>query len=289
MSNLRKVSRRAFLRRSTAAALGATLPSIPLFADRPTDEPFTARALRLAPVYDVPGGVCIGHLAPDSVHQVRAAEGWFTIDAGCIAQTDMQPIAPYAAPIVESSAALPFWAEVIAPSSVLRGWCSGRAPAQATFGFGALVRVIGLLVDDAGVTWYESAERGWLIGQHLARVDMTPIQYADALHLQITFSRRMLRLYAGPTLVLRSPFYGGGEALSDIQTASLQVTTPGASGIPWRMRLSSGTHERDVYGAYWHNRFGLPGGDADLHLPIQAAKALYRALIESACPVQFEV
>jgi hypothetical protein len=47
-------------------------------------------------------------------------------------------------------------------------------------------------------------------------------------------------------------------------------------GVPWIMELATGTQ---VYGAYWHNRFGVAGEGQAIELPTFAARWLYEYLL----------
>ncbi len=253
------------------------------------DVPFTARALGRVAVFDRPGGTIVGQIAPDSVYEARASGDWLRIEHGYVARTDMQPIARYVPPLIERDVQTPFWAEVIAPSSVLRAWCSGRATVVSTLGYGAVVPVIGALTDDRGAVWYEIAPEIWGIADHFARVDVSPLN-ADSPRLTIDPHAQTIRILDGRLTLLTAEYFGGAvlfaKAFSQPLTTSLQVIAPGApSGIPWQMRLGDAF---PVYGAFWHNRFGLPSDEADLHLPIAAAKLLYRLAVGRTLTVAVE-
>ncbi|MHB8752480.1 MAG: hypothetical protein ACYDBJ_25215, partial [Aggregatilineales bacterium] len=166
---LRLLSRRTFLRQSAFAALAMRF-GLPGEWFSQQNIAFPARAFGLTPVYDRPGGIAVGSLAPDSVHLVQVVDEWFATEHGCVPRTAMQPIRPYVPPTIESHAAAPFWAELIAPSSVVRAWCDVRAPIQATFGHGAVVCVRGTLTDDRGSVWYE-LDPGWVTAAHFVRLE----------------------------------------------------------------------------------------------------------------------
>lgn len=306
-------SRRAFLGRSGLAVVAARIGWT-----RPV-QTFPARVFGLAAVHDVPHGTIVGHLAPESVHNVREAGGWFITEHGYVSKVDMQPIAQYVAPQIEHTVQEPFWAELIAPSSVVRAFASGRAPMLETLGYGAVVRVIDVLTDDRGDTWYETEFGGWIMASHVLRLTicLTPGPSPQAergdratpdspspfmerglgrkansripyrLHLQINLRQLTMRLYDQRRLILQTPFYGGANLAAHVNT--LRIVQPGGEhGAPWQMMFESGTK---VYGAYWHNRFGLKGDEPDLQLPISAAKKIYTVLNavigETRCTVEF--
>ena len=253
---------------------------------------FPARAFGLTPVYETIGGSVIGHLAPDSVHRVRARGDWLLSAHGLIARTDMQPIADYKVPMVESQIKLqmntPFWAELIAPSSLIRGWCSGGAPVLTKLGYGAVVPVIGALTVDDGSVWYKISQGRWALAEHFARLPDFPTPIKQALHMVIDRRAMRISLYAGRNLRVQSAFCGGSALLT--LTTSLHVVQPGdRQGTPWLMRLECGAN---VLGVYWHNRFGCANApehaQPDIQLPVYVAKAIYAAIDSIGCTVTIE-
>ncbi len=245
---------------------------------------FSARAFGLAAVYDVPEGMVIGHLAPDSVHQVRESGGWFVMEHGYVAKTEMQPMGIPIKASVETKPKTPFWAELIAPSSVVRGFASGRAPIVDKLGYGAVLRVVSTLDE-----WYEIEGGGWVVGEHLSAWASSPRLNERSLlkwtpEIQVNLRAMMLRMYTGKRLIVQSPFYGG-KGVEQGATVLRSVQPGGERGAPWQMITESGIR---VYGAYWHNRFGLAGDEADLQLPPETAKIIYASVTNMPSTVRVD-
>ncbi len=225
----------------------------------------------------------------------RSGERWYQVPGGYISREAFQPILPYSRPPLIDPVGDGFWAEVVAPSSAIREWCAGVAPVIARLGFGAVVYVIDRLVDDHNQVWYGlaaapgSARIGWAAALHYnpwnGATTPEPFPASVQLRLQpgallIEDSRRFMGkievdgriAYAGKT-VLRAVQPGAAPADYSINSIRLPL------GLPWLMRLDAGPW---LYGAWWHNRFGLDvgtGNSPDIELPTLAARWLYAWLI----------
>ena len=317
------IPRRAFLKRSALGLAAIQAHYRIRQGATPIDEqtpkravPFLARAFALIPVYDFPDGQPrsdgIG-IAPDSVHEVTALIGeWARIEYGFVPRTALQPIMPYRHPPIWSHADAPFWAEVITPSVPVCQWCDARAPITYHMGYGGVVNVLGTLIDDYKVVWYEIAA-GWIDARHV-----TPFLIPEpsrsgetAAELLINRADRTIRVIIDGRTALHTAYYGGDhlDGLSESITITpytaigrLTIDRPGDHlGRPWLMKLTFDDPRMPdpairLSGAWHHNRFGLRSesnradrtypsisgflteSNADLTIAPDMAKTLYTLL-----------
>lgn len=291
------VNRRTFLQQLGVAAGGAVLPRHNL----PGKVVGVCRALTSVPVRAVPdlSAPVVGMLLPDSVevvHHLSADHLWYALAGGWVPRTAMQPIPPYHPSAIESQAG--FWGRVAAPVTTVRAWCSAGAEVLTRLGWGAVVYVSDRLVADRGEVWYgvsadPAAMRiGWLPALHCQRWTAdSPDVYPT--HVIAGKRHTTMRIYEGDRLIADVPLFVTGCLKPCV--ATLRAVQPGGShggfplGVPSMMQLGSAT---PVYGAFWHNDFGLSpeqsAAIAAIELPPLAAHWLYSCVQQSPLPVTIE-
>ena len=283
MNSMARLSRRAFLRLSAtlSAAMGSGRGFNVTNSEAIDGSPTLARTFKLTPVYRQPemtSAVC-GGLAPHSVHAIETGSvpgGWYRTEHGYVLQTAIQPISPYVPPVIELHSAAPFWAEVVAPVSSSRAWCSMKAPLIATWGHGAVTKILGTLTDDYGVVWYETGS-GWFDARQWQRIRVL-VRLKPHIHgvsISINPTKHELLISPKEQNPWRTAYFGGSTIINTF-TSTIQTDMPGdGSGTAWLMHLSNGI---TVCGAWDHNRFGLAGGEEIIELPIAAARRLFRQI-----------
>ncbi len=251
------ISRRGFFGRAGALGVWAGVGS-----DK--SDSYTAYCLTAAPLYDAPDGVCLGHLAQDSIHAVRGMGEWLALAGGYVPRTAMSPLLDFA-----PNAAVPdgeFLAECRAPSAALREYADPAAPIAARLGHGAVIHVSARLTDRYGGTWYEAEPFGWAEESAFAvHQGDSGTRASSTVHLSA--SRLSARI--GST---DWPLYG---TIRDFIGARGRIITREAAGLSatWTLRTDFGL---DLCGAWSHNRFGLADGPIDqIELSMDAARSLY--------------
>lgn len=263
--------------------------------------PVVGRALRLLDLRSRPDAAApvVGKVQPQSVSAIGglSTDGWwYTVLDGYVPRELMQPILPYTRPAPSD---MNGYHEVVSPVTQVRQFCAGHAPIVAHVGFGGTLYVHDRLTDDRQQVWYavtgsESGQGfyGWASGPHLRRwqADSLTVPGGSAampadLTLWIDPKGCKLSAYDGERLIGETAIYAGPMLRGP---ATLHVDAPGAWVTrtpfvrPWLMRLQPEVRPAvQVYGAFWHNRFGIPCSGPHLELPIFAARWLYHALLHS--------
>ncbi len=276
-----RLSRREFLKRSGALAGTASIgfgSAGPAPSGNLAGRAFTVTDVHVRPDSSSPA---LRQLAPDSVVPISGISRdnhWYQIDDSFVAREALQLILPYNRPVVVDAVGGGFWAELVAPISPVREWCAGSAPILARPGFGAVVYVMDRMVDDHGQVWYAVSDSpgsplaGWASALHYA--PWLPAPKIGVSSLRIAIHDAGFGVFDGERLLGQAAIYG--PRLPRIDT-TLRAVQPGALlgsrfGVPWLMELATGQR---LYGAYWHNRFGLIGDGLDVELSTFAARWLY--------------
>jgi hypothetical protein len=268
-------SRRKFMQGAALGVAGTAATGLGWHAPgQAVDQPFRARALRLAAVYDRNGAV-IGHLPADTVLTVRAAGGVFASEHGLIAQTDMQPMLTIApTPLLHASQPT-VQAEVIAPSIALSAYAAPDAEIVRKAGHGALLQIVGTLPGGDGEVWYETEDHLWVTAHGLSVWMPRPVRgrYARVL---LDKQRGTLRAELDRALTLEAPFVYADKK-------------PDARHI----KLSANDQVWVMQGAYDHNDFASNAdngqyGQYVVDIPAGAARLLH-ALVVSVPQINFMV
>jgi hypothetical protein len=297
-----KLSRRAFLKQTglAGAALGIAPHAANSVSTLVDTAPALGRAFTLTDVYQHPdqSSSVIHQLAPDSVHPITASatDSWYRLSNGYVPRQVLQPIEAYTRPdLVESPG---FWAEVVAPVSAIRGWCAGHAPIVTRLGYGAVVYVNDLLTNDRGEVWYGLAAQtdapliGWSNALHYAKYasETDPKSNIHDPRIKIDTRQFELTVYDGNYKLYGTRIY---SPVMRSTSTTLSPVQPGTSldslyalGIPWLMQLDTGFQ---LYGAFWHNRFGTQNPNPGVELPPHAARWVYSFLLNNPQTSSIEV
>ena len=285
-------TRRQFLQLAGIALAGSQLsPILSRFeAQAAEPHPFQARALEVANIHSHPDSdaAIVKRLWPDSVSPIIEPRGeWYRLADGFAPRTSLQPMKPpLAAPL--PTATIPFWAEVTAPAAPVRAYCGADAPLVTRVGHGGILQVIEFLPGEPA-SWYGVAsEQGKLLGW-TESPRWSPLHWTQEAPTRTTIEldTRLQRITLGEdgAPALQAPCSIGRDVLQG--TYRVGERQPGRSlhtdgnltlfGVPWRVMFS----DYDIFGAYWHNRFGdrIPGRSIQV-TPVMA-ELLYTAVREN--------
>jgi hypothetical protein len=273
------------LQRGAVAILGTSL-GVP---DTKTSREIVGRALNRVDIWPTPSRNTppIGRyfLAPDSVYPIHGVAGegwWYEVNSGYVPRDTLQPMLAYKPPVPQQKVG---YHEVIAPVTVVRDHCSGLANMVARLSFGALLYVHDHLTDDGGQVWCAVSASvngagwfGWTHAAHLRLSGIAPKLSHPAVW--VDSAGQKLAVYDGEQLVGETAIYtgemlaGAGKLVTVAPTASI-ATMPYVR--PYVMAITGMTKRpMPVYGAFWHNRFGLSGAVyPQVELPTFAARWLF--------------
>ncbi len=291
------ISRRTFLRLCGVTFASAALPSFPSNTAS-TPVKFSGRVLKAqTSIYGMPyhNATVVQSVQPDTVLSLtESVAGWFKAEQGYVQAHDVQPMLPYKRPEVFTAmpADGPFWAEVIAPVTVTRTWPLASAPLIERPGYGAVMYIVDVQVDDAGVVWYRDDAHGtgsaWVQALHLRRldpdIDLAPLAPGAAdKRLRIDTARCRLTAAIGDETVLVAPISPDAEAVIEAARFGVAARLPTLAlldkpGLPWVVLAvaPNGGEGVVLHGAYWHNQFGEPYDDGGIALAPAVARWLYR-------------
>jgi hypothetical protein len=296
MSQRSPLSRREFLKRAGITAWAPLLAGGVSPLVQVTQAETMGRAFSLTPVHTRPdeASPVSGQLLPDSTTPINGLQDrWYQIPGGYVPRETLQPIEPYQQPRIEDQVGDGFWAELVAPYGAIRAWCAGSAPILTRLGFGAVVYVMDRMIASANQVWYGltnapgSDLTGWAPALHYSRwtPDLTPRPISRSI--RIDGQRSELTAYEGTRPVMRTAIH---SAVLVPTTTTLRAVQPGTRhaaknplGVPWLMVLGTG---QDLYGAFWHNRFGLIGTIPDIELSVASARWLYSWIMDDVLMVE---
>ncbi|GAB4544101.1 MAG: hypothetical protein OHK0023_00350 [Anaerolineae bacterium] len=301
------LTRRQFLGRSGAFAALLGLPKLsaaemtpnaPILGTTlgvPTEVPLLGRVFRTIEARTEPkkSAASTGRLPSDSLYAIRGVSEdgwWYNTPKGYVPREAMQPILPYARPQLPADLSqVQGFYNVIAPTVTVKSHCTGYASILGRVSFGAVMYVHDVLVDDHKQVWYcvspsmnGSGLFGWASALsfspwHPPKTGLAaPALWVDAAHSKLS-------VYDGEMLVGETAIHAGGLARG---VGTLKVTLPASAAYAgghyvrsWLMLLQGALGKpMPVYGAYWHNRFGVPHTYHNVELPPLAARWLYNML-----------
>lgn len=257
---------------------------------------FSQSVVHAQPDGDAPA---IGILMPDSVHALEglSQDGWwYEMGSGFVPREALQPITAYETPPLSDTDG---YYEVVAPITAVHEYCSPLASIVGRLPFGAVLHVRDRISDDRGQVWYgvgAGAEYapflGWVPASHVRQWEAPAGPVAAEPAVWIDTARHKLSAYDGERLLGESALYspsllpGVGRlvahAPSMSHTGVLNVGQTAPFGAlrplvkPWTMAVQPDTGAAvQVYGVYWHNRFGLPSDGVHVELPTFAARWLF--------------
>jgi hypothetical protein len=266
------------------------------------------RAFTQCMVHPQPDGDApvVGMIMPDSVHTLvgLSPDGWwYEINGGFVPREALQPMTPYEAPPISE---VDGFYEVVALLTAVHEYCSPLASIVGRLSFGAVLHVRDRIRDDRNQIWYgvgtgaeHSPFLGWVQAAHLLRWEAPAGPLASEPAIWIDTEQHKLSAYDGERLLGESAIHspallpGVGRLIAHAPSMSHtgvvnlgQSAPPGTMRPlvkPWAMAVQpdAGTAVQ-VYGVYWHNRFGLPHNGLHVELPTFAARWLFGFVTSAA-------
>lgn len=216
---------------------------------------------------------------------------WYRIAEGYLPREAMQPILPYVRP-PEPAALHTGYYDVIAPRTALRAACTPYAAINGSYPFGTVLYVHDWLTDDRGQIWYAltltadgSGTLSWTSALNLQRWSPRPSPLRQPT-VWLDSAQQMLSLYDGELFIGKTAIHAP-VLPQDQAVLRLGLPCARAAQAPylhlWHMLLDPQRGKPvPLYGANWHNRFGMPNALHAIELPVLAAKQLYTLLSGTA-------
>jgi hypothetical protein len=282
--NASTLSRRDFLR---LAGITLVASQVPLPAWSAIGQPMHARALTAAPVYAAPSteSAIRRRLWPDSMVNVEVLRGaWYQLPDGYVPVESLQPMPAYIPEV--NPPALPAGTPIAVsgPAASVREWCAADAPLVARVGHGGIGYVVDYLPDDHS-GWYAVRDEGSdLLGWTPAVLwsAITPTVAPVVIHhLRVDRQTGAATVLAGEQPMLETHCAVGDDLSAGtypLRRRVLSAHQAGWQAVPHLLE----TDAFRLYGAYWHNRFGVTHSGATIEFPTGVASTLYHLLDEKS-------
>ncbi len=274
------LSRRRFLKLSSAGALGACLTKLPRIPSHPTPTPepiIIGRTVDYVGMFDAPSYAAekIGAFGAEElipIYEVVEGQGsynrtWYRCEEGYIYSSNVVPMEPYTAPppLVTHLSTWGAWAEVVAPWSDSRTAPRHDADFMYRLYYSSVHHIVKTRRSDTGAWWYQIddpryGEFYWAEAAHLRVLGpraFAPIHPdAEDKSIEISLEAHILTAYEGDTPVLQTTISSGETFFWKDDTTDYFETPAGGYRVllkaPARHMGSSGTLGRfDYPGVPW--------------------------------------
>jgi len=325
------ITRRAFLKLTAAALAIAGLPAKRLIAatsgpgeldteaDRQLGRAQYSLALRAAPSYNA---AVLRWLYPDTIFTLLSAvmgdrpnsynNVWYLIPGGYVPSAWVQPMTYYGPQPVERE--IPewgFWGEICRPTASARTSPNRNAAESYLLYYGTVHRVISVMDDPAGGSWYQIYDElpptttHWVRAHHVRRLTewefrpLNPHVPLEQKRIEINLAGQMVICYQGEQPVFFTRCASGAVFHYDDGSAEDFSTPKGEHavllkqpsrhmkggiegeddyfdlpGVPWNIFFTySGIA---IHGTYWHNDYGVQRSHGCVNVSPQAARWIYR-------------